>query len=128
MHDFIELRVHCATAVIIFINIYKQAINHYPCDHKVAQQSCDRKRYTKNDSVFRRAMELEAQAFTVHKKVPLTISRATQRENTNLWIRIRQDGIEGWGEATAFSIVKDEPKDSQRLTIAERRSSPEHWT
>jgi L-alanine-DL-glutamate epimerase-like enolase superfamily enzyme len=44
--------------------------------------------------------------FTVHKRVALTISRGTSTHNTNLWVRIFADGIEGWGEATAFSVTR----------------------
>ncbi|WP_027269147.1 hypothetical protein [Leptolyngbya sp. PCC 6406] len=49
-------------------------------------------------------MEVTVTPITVHKRVPLTISRGTASQSTNLWVRIRQDGIEGWGEATPFSI------------------------
>jgi L-alanine-DL-glutamate epimerase-like enolase superfamily enzyme len=49
-------------------------------------------------------MEVSVQPFTVHKRVPLTISRGTTATSTNLWLKIRADGIEGWGEAAPFSI------------------------
>lgn len=49
-------------------------------------------------------MELSVQSFTVHKRVPLTISRGTTANSTNLWLTIRADGLEGWGEAAPFSI------------------------
>lgn len=49
-------------------------------------------------------MQIQVQAFTVHKRFPLTISRGTTTNTTNLWVRIQQDGIEGWGEASPFSI------------------------
>ncbi|MEY3297515.1 MAG: o-succinylbenzoate synthase [Cyanobacteriota bacterium] len=49
-------------------------------------------------------MELSVQPFTVHKCVPLTISRGTTATSTNLWLKIRADGLEGWGEAAPFSI------------------------
>jgi L-Ala-D/L-Glu epimerase len=49
-------------------------------------------------------MDLTYQPFTVHKRVPLTISRGTTAQSTNLWLRIRAEGIEGWGEAAPFSI------------------------
>lgn len=48
-------------------------------------------------------MKIQVQTFTVHKRVPLTISRGTTAETTNVWVRIEQDGIEGWGEASPFS-------------------------
>ncbi|MBD2578753.1 dipeptide epimerase [Oscillatoria sp. FACHB-1406] len=49
-------------------------------------------------------MELLFEPFTVRKRFPLTISRGTTAENTNLWLRAREDGIEGWGEASPFSV------------------------
>ncbi|MEB3289059.1 MAG: dipeptide epimerase [Leptolyngbya sp.] len=49
-------------------------------------------------------MELSIQPFTVHKRVPLTISRGTSTHSTNLWLRVQADGLEGWGEAAPFSI------------------------
>lgn len=49
-------------------------------------------------------MKLTIQPFTVHKRVPLTISRGTHAASTNVWVRIEADGIEGWGEASPFSI------------------------
>jgi len=49
-------------------------------------------------------MQISITPFTVHKRVALTISRGTAAESTNLWVRVRAEGIEGWGEATAFSL------------------------
>ncbi len=49
-------------------------------------------------------MQVRYQTFTVHKRFPLTISRGTTAETTNVWVRVEQDGIEGWGEASPFSI------------------------
>ncbi len=49
-------------------------------------------------------MQVAVQAFTVNKRVPLTISRGTTATSTNLWVRIMADGLEGWGEATPFAI------------------------
>ncbi|MBE9158785.1 dipeptide epimerase [Nodosilinea sp. LEGE 06152] len=49
-------------------------------------------------------MKLSCQPFTVHKRVPLTISRGTTAQSTNLWLRLSAEGIEGWGEAAPFSI------------------------
>ncbi|MBE9137244.1 dipeptide epimerase [Nodosilinea sp. LEGE 07088] len=49
-------------------------------------------------------MELTYQPFTVQKRVPLTISRGTTAQSTNLWLKLRAEGIEGWGEAAPFSI------------------------
>ncbi|MGB3308763.1 MAG: dipeptide epimerase [Nodosilinea sp.] len=36
--------------------------------------------------------------------MPLTISRGTTAQSTNLWLRLSAEGIEGWGEAAPFSI------------------------
>lgn len=49
-------------------------------------------------------MQIKFQSFKIRKKVPLTISRGTTAETTNIWVQISQDGIEGWGEAAPFSI------------------------
>ncbi|MEO0454958.1 MAG: dipeptide epimerase [Cyanobacteria bacterium P01_A01_bin.114] len=49
-------------------------------------------------------MHLTHAPFTVHKIVPLTISRGTTAGSTNFWVRLSADGIEGWGEASPFSI------------------------
>ncbi|MEM9003669.1 MAG: dipeptide epimerase [Cyanobacteria bacterium P01_F01_bin.86] len=49
-------------------------------------------------------MQISVTPFTVHKQVPLTISRGTTADSTNLWVQISEDGVEGWGEATPFSL------------------------
>ena len=49
-------------------------------------------------------MEITYHSITVHKKVPLTISRGTNTQSTNLFIQITADNITGYGEATPFSI------------------------
>ncbi|MEM9213721.1 MAG: dipeptide epimerase [Cyanobacteria bacterium P01_F01_bin.150] len=49
-------------------------------------------------------MRLQLESFTVHKRFALTISRGTTTQTTNVWVRIEQDGIEGWGEASPFSV------------------------
>jgi L-Ala-D/L-Glu epimerase len=49
-------------------------------------------------------MQIYSEPFTVHKRVPLTISRGTTATSTNVWVRIESEGIEGWGEASPFSI------------------------
>jgi L-alanine-DL-glutamate epimerase-like enolase superfamily enzyme len=49
-------------------------------------------------------MKIEIQSFQVHKRSPLTISRGTTSETTNVWLRLEHDGIEGWGEASPFSV------------------------
>jgi L-Ala-D/L-Glu epimerase len=49
-------------------------------------------------------MQIYIEPFTVHKLVPLTISRGTTASSTNVWVRIEAEGTEGWGEASPFSI------------------------
>lgn len=50
------------------------------------------------------SMHVSAELFTIHKRFPLTISRGTTAQTTNVWVKIEQDGIEGWGEASPFSL------------------------
>ncbi len=49
-------------------------------------------------------MQIAFTTFTVQKRFPLTISRGTTAQTTNVWVRIQADEIEGWGEASPFSI------------------------
>ncbi len=49
-------------------------------------------------------MQIRVQPFTVHKRVPLTISRGTTTKTTNVWLILEHDGIEGWGEASPFTV------------------------
>ncbi|MGF1460665.1 MAG: dipeptide epimerase [Leptolyngbyaceae cyanobacterium] len=49
-------------------------------------------------------MQIITTPFTVDKRVALTISRGTTAASDNLWVRLIADGIEGWGEASAFSV------------------------
>jgi L-alanine-DL-glutamate epimerase-like enolase superfamily enzyme len=49
-------------------------------------------------------MQVQIETFTVNKRFPLTISRGTTAQTTNIWIRLQHEGIEGWGEASPFSI------------------------
>ena len=60
-------------------------------------------------------MKLTIETFTVHKKFALQISRGTTAQNTNIWLRIQEEGIEGWGEASPFSIDKSKPKNTDNL-------------
>lgn len=62
-------------------------------------------------------MQLTVESFTVHKRVPLTISRGTTARTTNLWLRLQADGIEGWGEASPFSVLPGEKGDSAALLL-----------
>ncbi|MFG6097506.1 dipeptide epimerase [Leptothoe sp. ISB3NOV94-8A] len=49
-------------------------------------------------------MHITYHPITLHKKVPLTISRGTRSQSTNLFIQLTDDNITGYGEATPFSI------------------------
>jgi len=49
-------------------------------------------------------MQIEVEEFTVNKRFPLTISRGTTSQTTNLWVRISHDGTEGWGEGSPFNV------------------------
>lgn len=49
-------------------------------------------------------MQINGQIFTVNKRFPLTISRGTTAQTTNVWVTISEDGIEGWGEASPFGV------------------------
>lgn len=50
-------------------------------------------------------MRIGIETFTVHKRFPLTISRGTTSQTTNTWVRVEEQGIEGWGEASPFSVL-----------------------
>ncbi|MDZ7958340.1 MAG: dipeptide epimerase [Aulosira sp. DedQUE10] len=49
-------------------------------------------------------MQIQVKIFTVNKRFPLTISRGTTVQTTNVWVSVSQDGIEGWGEASPFGV------------------------
>ena len=59
-------------------------------------------------------MQIEFERFIVHKRVALTISRGTKSGSTNLWLRLKADGIEGWGEASPFS-TGDQTQTTERI-------------
>jgi L-Ala-D/L-Glu epimerase len=61
-------------------------------------------------------MQIKIQPFTVNKRVPLKISRGTTSQSTNIWLRIEADGIEGWGEATPFSIGTQQQTTAEIMT------------
>ena len=69
-------------------------------------------------------MKLHVQTFTVHKRFPLTISRGTTADSTNIWLRVEQDGIEGWGEASPFSAGV-RPQTTETLVGALKSVIPE---
>ncbi len=49
-------------------------------------------------------MQISIETFTVNKRFPLTISRGTTAQTTNIWVKVASDGIEGWGEASPFCL------------------------
>ncbi|WP_071188397.1 dipeptide epimerase [Trichormus sp. NMC-1] len=49
-------------------------------------------------------MQINVKIFTVNKRFPLTISRGTTVQTTNIWVQISEDGIAGWGEASPFGV------------------------
>jgi len=61
-------------------------------------------------------MRLSVLPFTVHKQVPLTISRGTTAQSTNVWVRLEDEDIEGWGEATPFSVGVQQQTCHQLMT------------
>jgi muconate cycloisomerase len=62
-------------------------------------------------------MHIEVEVFTVNKRFPLTISRGTTSQTTNVWVRIFEDGIEGWGEASPFN-ADSHPQSTEMLKVA----------
>jgi L-Ala-D/L-Glu epimerase len=60
-------------------------------------------------------MRITVETFRVHKKFALQISRGTTAQTTNIWLRIEQENVEGWGEASPFSIKKDQIQDTSSL-------------
>ncbi|KAM3096150.1 dipeptide epimerase [Phormidesmis sp. 146-35] len=68
-------------------------------------------------------MQIQIQTFTVHKRFALTISRGTTAQTTNVLIRIEQDGIEGWGEASPFSIG-EQPQTTEKIARSLQAIAP----
>jgi L-Ala-D/L-Glu epimerase len=68
-------------------------------------------------------MQIQLQTFTVHKRFALTISRGTTAQTTNLWVRIEHDGIEGWGEASPFS-VGEQPQTTETIARSLQKIAP----
>ncbi|MBI1841853.1 MAG: dipeptide epimerase [Verrucomicrobia bacterium] len=49
-------------------------------------------------------MDLSFQFLRLRKRTPLAISRGASAESVLAWIRVRSEGVEGWGEAGEYSI------------------------
>jgi L-Ala-D/L-Glu epimerase len=60
-------------------------------------------------------MQIFVQTFTLNKRFALTISRGTTAQTTNILVRIEQDEIEGWGEASPFSIGRKDRQNTDEL-------------
>lgn len=60
-------------------------------------------------------LEISIETFTVHKRFALTISRGTTNQTTNLWLKISQAGIEGWGEASPITLPSSQPQTTEYL-------------
>jgi muconate cycloisomerase len=75
-------------------------------------------------------MQIHLQPFTVNKRFPLTISRGTTSHTTNVWVRIQHDGIEGWGEASPFSVDKQpslgKPPQTPEVIVAQLQAAIPH--
>lgn len=69
-------------------------------------------------------MKLYIHSFTVHKRFALTISRGTTAESTNVWLVLEHEGLEGWGEASPFS-VGDTPQETIALMQALEAIAPQ---
>ena len=64
-------------------------------------------------------MQISTEPFTVNKRVALTISRGTTAESTNTWLRLRCEGVEGWGEASPFSVGQRQTSQTTREALAQ---------
>ncbi len=70
-------------------------------------------------------MKLTVETFTVHKKFALQISRGTTAKNTNIWLRIHAENLEGWGEVSPFSITKSQSEDTANLLLEFKQIIPQ---
>lgn len=69
-------------------------------------------------------MKLYFETYTVNKRFPLTISYGTTAQTNNIWLRVEQDGIEGWGEASPFSI-EGKPQTTEIILQALEQIAPQ---
>lgn len=60
-------------------------------------------------------MKITVETFSVHKKFALKISRGTTAQTNNIWLRLQEEDVEGWGEASPFSVDKSKPKNTPKL-------------
>lgn len=66
-------------------------------------------------------MQIHLETFTVHKRVPLTISRGTTAASQNVWLQIEHQGVTGWGEASPFSVST--PAQSTEAILADLQAA-----
>lgn len=69
-------------------------------------------------------MHIAIEIFTVDKRFALTISRGTTSQTKNVWVRVSHDGIEGWGEASPFSIG-EQGQSTDKIIEALQRVAPQ---
>jgi L-Ala-D/L-Glu epimerase len=62
-------------------------------------------------------MQIRVETFTVHKRFALTISRGTSAKSTNVWLILEHDGLEGWGEASPFTVGRPQPTEELVLQL-----------
>lgn len=62
-------------------------------------------------------MQIQVRTFTVNKRFPLTISRGTTTQTTNVWVCVEHEEVEGWGEASPFSV--GDHRQSTEVTVTE---------
>lgn len=70
-------------------------------------------------------MQLTVEPFTVRKRIPLTIARGTTAQTTNLWLRLAAEGIEGWGEASPFSVRVEKAQTSAQMLQEVKNLAPQ---
>ena len=68
-------------------------------------------------------MKTQINQFTVNKRFPLTISRGTTTQTTNISIKIIENDIEGWGEASPFG-VGNHRQTTEMITDALQKITP----
>jgi len=70
-------------------------------------------------------LKISIETFTVHKRFALRISRGITNQTTNIWLKISQEGIEGWGEASPISLPLGEPNSTEYLLEVFEQIAPQ---
>jgi L-Ala-D/L-Glu epimerase len=70
-------------------------------------------------------MQLFWETFTVNKRFALTISRGTTTQTQNIWLKIVEEGIEGWGEASPFAVTKEDKRGTGELLAQLEQIAPQ---